>query len=126
MSPRLLRWALLIGWVIVLLAVAVYTGHTLKLSTDLRSFMPPAQTPDQKLLMEQIGEGPGSRLLLLAISGEGEEQLAELSRQFSAALRQDVHFSQVLNGEFDAGLLDEAMLPYRYLLTSSFDATPLD
>lgn len=126
MSPRLRRWALLIGWVIVLLAVAVYTVHTLKLSTDLRSFMPPAQTPDQKLLMEQIGEGPGSRLLLLAISGDGEEQLAELSRQFSAALRQDAHFSQVVNGEFDAGLLDEALLPYRYLLTSSFDATPLD
>ena len=62
------RFALLIGWVVVLVAVAAYTAHTLRISTDLRSFMPPAQTADQKLLMEQIGEGPGSRLLLLAIS----------------------------------------------------------
>ena len=126
MSPRLRRWALLVGWVIALLAVAVYSTHTLKLSTDLRSFMPPPQTPDQKLLMEQIGEGPGSRLLLLALSGAGEEPLAELSRQFSTALREDAHFSQVVNGEFNAGLLDDALLPYRYLLTPSFDEVALD
>ena len=55
MSPRLRRFTLLIGWVVVLAAVGAYTAHTLKIRTDLRSFMPPAQTPDQKLLMEQIG-----------------------------------------------------------------------
>ncbi len=120
------RFALLIGWVVVLVAVAAYTAHTLRISTDLRSFMPPAQTADQKLLMEQIGEGPGSRLLLLAISGADDERLADLSRRFSAALRKDPHFAQVVNGEFDAGLLDEALLPYRYLLTPSFDEEPLD
>ncbi len=126
MSPRVRRFTLLIGWVIALVAVAAYTFHTLKISTDLRSFMPPAQTADQKLLMEQIGEGPGSRLLLLAISGDDDERLAELSRAFSTALRKESQFSQVVNGEFDAGLLDDALLPYRYLLSSSFDDEPLD
>ncbi len=126
MSPRAGRFALLICWVLVLVGVAVYTAHTLKLSTDLRSFMPPAQTADQKLLMEQIGEGPGSRLLLLAISGDEDGNLADLSRRFSAALRENVHFSQVVNGEFDAGMLDDTLLPYRYLLTSSFDDEPLN
>jgi predicted exporter len=125
-SSRLRRFALLIGWIVALVAVAAYTAHTLRISTDLRSFMPPARTPDQKLLMEQIGEGPGSRLLLLAISGDDDERLAELSRAFSAALRKDSHFTQVVNGEFDAGMLDDKMLPYRYLLTSSFDDEPLD
>lgn len=120
------RFALLVGWVAVLVGVAAYAAHALKLSTDLRSFMPPAQTADQKLLMEQIGEGPGSRLLLLAIHGEADERLAELSRALSVALRGDAHFSQVVNGEFDAGMLDETLLPYRYLLTSSFDDEPLD
>jgi predicted exporter len=125
-SARLRRFALLIGWIVALVAVAAYTAHTLRISTDLRSFMPPARTPDQKLLMEQIGEGPGSRLLMLAISGDDDERLAELSRAFSAALRKDSHFTQVVNGEFDAGMLDDKMLPYRYLLTSSFDDEPLD
>ncbi len=126
MSPRVRRFGLLIGWVVVLLGVGAWTVHTLKITTDLRSFMPPAQTADQKLLMEQIGEGPGSRLLLLAISGEDDARLADLSRTFSTALRKDQQFSQVVNGEFDAGLLDDSLLPYRYLLTSSFDDEPLN
>jgi predicted exporter len=125
-SSRLRRFALLIGWIVALVAVAAYTAHTLRISTDLRSFMPPARTPDQKLLMEQIGEGPGSRLLMLAISGDDDERLAELSRAFSASLRKDNHFTQVINGEFDAGMLDDKMLPYRYLLTASFDDETLD
>ena len=126
MMAPMRRLVLLVGWIVVLVAVAAYTAHTLRISTDLRSFMPPAQTADQKLLMEQIGEGPGSRLLLLAINGADEQRLAELSRAFSGALRADPHFTQVINGEFDAGMLDESLLPYRYLLTSSFDEEPLD
>lgn len=126
MSSRLRRFALLAAWIATLIGMAAYTVHTLKISTDLRSFMPPAQSADQKLLMEQIGEGPGSRLLLLAIGGAEESRLAELSRSFSAALRKNPRFAQVVNGEFDAGMLDEKLLPYRYLLTSSFDQEPLD
>lgn len=126
MSPGVRRFGLLIGWIIALVGVAAWTVHTLQITTDLRSFMPPPQTADQKLLMEQIGEGPGSRLLMLAISGVDDERLAELSRTFSAALRKDDHFSQVVNGEFNAGMLDDTLLPYRYLLTSSFDTEPLD
>jgi predicted exporter len=125
-SPQARRFGLLGAWIVVLAALAVLAVGTLRISTDLRSFMPPAQSADQKLLMEQIGEGPGSRLLLLAIRGDSEARLAELSREFSAALRADAHFSQVLNGAFDAGMLDESLLPYRYLLTPSFDEEPLD
>lgn len=126
MSARTQRFALLIAWVIVLVAVGVFVQRTLKVSTDLRSFMPPAQTADQKLLMEQIGEGPGSRLLLLAISGAEAPTLADMSRNLSEKLRADDHFSQVVNGAFDSSALEESLLPYRYLLTSTFDSPALD
>lgn len=126
MSARALRFALLIGWVVVLAAVALFVQRTLKVSTDLRSFMPPAQTADQKLLMEQIGEGPGSRLLLLAISGADAARLADLSRSLSDQLRGNALFSQVVNGAFDSSALDESLLPYRYLLTATFDHQALD
>ena len=125
MSARLRRVVLLGAWIVVLAVIAALAASTLKISTDLRSFMPPAQSADQKLLMEQIGDGPGSRLLLLAISGDDEARLAELSQQFSAALRKNSEFTQVLNGAFDAGMLDESLLPYRYLLTPGFDEEPL-
>lgn len=126
MSVRARRFALLIGWIVVLVTAALFVQRTLKVGTDLRSFMPPAQTADQKLLMEQIGEGPGSRLLLLAISNADDETLATLSRGLVDALRSDAHFTQVVNGAFDSSALDDSLLPYRYLLTSSFDHQALD
>ena len=125
MSPRAQRWWLLAGWILVLAALALFVQRTLKVGTDLRSFMPPAQTADQKLIMEQIGEGPGSRLLLLAIDGTDEARGADLSRGLASALHADARFTEVVNGAFDDGLLGDDLLPYRYLLTPSFDAEPL-
>jgi predicted exporter len=120
------RWIVLAAWLIALGALAVFAIHGLTISTDLRSFMPPPRTADQKLLMDQIGEGPGSRLLLVSIDGASEAQLAELSRGLAAALHGDAHFEQVVNGAFDASLLGERWLPYRYLLSPTLDAHTLD
>lgn len=125
MSARARRWCLLAGWILVLAALALFVQRTLKVGTDLRSFMPPAQTADQKLIMEQIGEGPGSRLLLLAITASDEGTAARLSRALASALRANTRFSEVVNGAFDDGLLGDDLLPYRYLLSPSFDAEPL-
>lgn len=126
MSPRARRWSLLTAWVLVLVALGMFVQRSLVVGTDLRSFMPPPQTPDQKLIMEQIGDGPGSRLLLLAIDAADEARAAELSRGLVAALRTDARFDEVVNGAFDDSVLADAMLPYRYLLTPSFDAEALD
>ena len=60
------RAALLAAWLVCLGLLYVLITHTLVVGTDLRSFMPAPTTPDQKLLMDQVGEGPGSRLLLMA------------------------------------------------------------
>ena len=126
MTARARRLGLLLAWLAALVLLAWYCITGIRISTDLRSFMPPAQTADQQLLMEQIGEGPGSRLLMLAIGGGEMDRLAQLSRELLRTLRADAHFSQVINGEFNADMLDPQWLPYRYLLTSSFDAQPLD
>ena len=64
------RRALLLGaWLLALAALGAWAWHGLRIGTDLRSFMPPPRTADQALLLEQIGEGPGSRLLLIALGG---------------------------------------------------------
>jgi predicted exporter len=123
---RSARWSLLGAWLLALAALAAFAFHSLRISTDLRSFMPPPQTADQQLLMEQIGEGPGSRLLLLAIEGAPETRLAELSRGLVAALHADAHFEQAINGAFDPSPLDERLLPYRLLLSPTLDTHALD
>ncbi len=135
------RRALLAAWLLVLGGLGALVAHRLQISTDLRSFMPAPTTPDQRLLMEQVGDGPGARLLLLAIEARchapsdaaacarparRDATLAALSQGLAAALKHDARYSQVLDGSFDLGALDPAWLPYRYLLSPTLDTQPLD
>ncbi len=124
LSARAIAW--LMAWLIALCVLAFGVQRNLVLSSDLRSFMPPAQTADQKLLIEQIGEGPASRLLLLAIAHAPAEQLAAASRGLASALHGDAHFVRILNGEADLSTLDPALLPYRYLLSPTLDNATFD
>ena len=117
---------LFVVWVITIAALGVGVARTLRISSDLRSFMPPPQTADQKLLLDEIGEGPGSRLLLLAISGESSQQLAQLSQGLKAALGKDPRFLRVANGNADVNALASDLLPYRYLLSPTLDTQRLD
>ncbi|MDR3444168.1 MULTISPECIES: MMPL family transporter [unclassified Dyella] len=120
------RVTLLVAWLTALALLGLFVVTHLSVSTDLRSFMPAPTTPDQRLLMEQVGEGPGSRLLLLAIAGKSDEQLADLSQQLSAVLRKDSNYTQVLNGSFDIDAIDDTLLPYRYLLSPTLDHERMD
>ena len=120
------RWLLVLIWLLALGALGFFALRSLTVSTDLRSFMPPPRTADQKLLMDQVGEGPATRLLLLAIDGAPPERLAALSRGLADALHKDPHFEQVINGAFDPAALDPKWLPYRYLLSPTLDHHALD
>lgn len=115
------RLALIIGWWLLLALLALLVRRGLVVDSDLRSFMPPAQNADQKLLLDEIGNGPASRLLLLAIGGAPPERLADLSRGLAQALRGDAHFARVLDGATDPGALDPSLLAYRYLLSPTLD-----
>nr|WP_240922399.1 MMPL family transporter [Oleiagrimonas sp. C23AA] len=113
-------------WLGLLALLGLYVARSLRVSTDLRSFMPPPSTPDQQLLMDQIGNGPGSRLLLLAIAGADVDTAAGLSQDLSDALKHDKQFTEVINGRFDLDSLDPKLLPYRYLLSPTLDRHRLD
>ena len=121
------RIALALLWLAVLALAAWAITQRLQLSGDLRKFMPAAETPAQKLLIDELGEGPGSRLLLLSISGTDAPTLAAQSQALRTALSARPEFALVANGG-DASLeaIPERLRPYRYLLSDTFDARPLD
>jgi predicted exporter len=121
------RGLLLILWLAALAALGAFVITGLRVETDLRAFLPPPRTPVQRLLLDQIGKGPGSRLLLLAIRGAPPADLARLSHGLAAALARDPRFVLVANGDGNLlATLDPALLPYRYLLSPRFDTHPLD
>lgn len=120
------RVAIWFAWLVLIAAVGWGVARHLKISSDLRDFVPPARTADQKLLLDEIGKGPGSRLLLLAISGAPQDRLAALSRGLQDALSHDPAFAQVANGGNDLAEIASDLLPYRYLLSSTLDTHRLD
>ncbi len=121
------RLALALLWLALLALAGWAISQRLQLTGDLRKFMPAAQTPAQKLLIDELGEGPGSRLLLMSIAGADPVALAAQSQALRASLAARPQFALVANGG-EAGLdsIPERLRPYRYLLTDSFDAQPLD
>jgi predicted exporter len=120
------RSALLIGWVVVIGLLGYYVQQNLTIGADLRLFMPSPKTYPEKLLLEQVGESPASRLLLISLEGATPETLAESSQQLAAALREDAQFGLVSNGAASVDAFPEELLPYRYLLSSTLDHQALD
>ena len=126
------RLALALLWLALLAILALFVAPRVQLSGDLRKFMPAPQTPAQKLLIDELGEGPGSRLLLVALSGDAPETLAAQSqalreRLLATRVGVDVPFKLVANGA-DIGLdaIPQRLRPYRYLLSPTLDTQRFD
>ena len=121
-----LRLALALLWLAVLVVAGWAISQRLDLSGDLRRFMPSARTPAQKLLIDELGEGPGSRLLLMSISGGDAESLAAQSRAMRERLGGDARFVLVANGEGGLEAFPQRLRPYRYLLSPTLDTHRFD
>ena len=118
------RLLLALLWLAALALAGWALSARLQLSGDLRRFMPEPRTPAQKLLIDELGEGPGARLLLVAIGGEPPQTLAAQSEALRAALAGDARFALVANGGGDAlEAIPPRLRPYRYLLSPGFDAS---
>ncbi|HEX7348100.1 MAG TPA: xanthomonadin transporter [Rhodanobacteraceae bacterium] len=120
------RIAIGLAWLAVIAALGWGVAQHLKINSDLRDFVPPARTADQRLLLNEIGRGPGSRLLLIAISHAPRGELVRLSRGLDAALAKDAEFVHVANGSNDLAHLARDLLPYRYLLSPTLDTHRFD
>lgn len=137
MLPRATRIGLLLVWLAVATAMGFYVQQHLRIGADLRLFMPAPRTPAQRLLLEEVGQGPASRLLIVTLSGAPPEALAATSQALAAALRSESAFPLVENGDsplqsgdenstVSGGAIPESLLAYRYLLSPAFDEQQLD
>ncbi|HEX5046416.1 MAG TPA: hypothetical protein VFX89_04785 [Gammaproteobacteria bacterium] len=113
-------------WIAILGAVGFFVSRHLAIGSDLRLFLPSAVTVEQRLLLEEIGEGPASRVLVIALEGAPAEQLADTSRALAQALRDSGELRFVANGEVSVDSVPDGLLPYRFLLSPTLDAQPLD
>ncbi len=120
------RGLLLVAWIATIAILGWVVNRELVIGSDLRLFMPTPRTQQERLILEEIGEGPASRMLLLAISGADPQAVADTSRALAAALRSSGEFRLVANGESNLDSIPESLLAYRYLLSPTLDHTMLD
>lgn len=117
---------LLALWIAALAILGWFVQRQLVVGADLRLFLPSPTTPEQRLLLEEIGEGPASRILVIALEGRPAEQLADTSRALAESLQQNEHFRFVTNGEMSLDAVPDDLLPYRFLLSTTLDTQPFD
>ena len=120
---RLARKLALLAWIaFVLMCVGLIArAH---FTADLSAFLPSHPTSEQAALIDQLRDGPASRLILIGIEGRASEaaKLAEHSKSLARALRGDPAFTSAFtsigNGE-RVGVENDRrlLLDYRYLLS---------
>jgi predicted exporter len=91
--------------------------------TDLSAFLPAKPTAAQQLLVDQLRDGPASRLILIAIEGGDAGTRARVSAAAAKRLRLDPQFSSVQNGEATTAERDrEFLFQHRYVLSDDVTA----
>jgi len=114
-------WALGV-WLVCIVTAAVVVAHA-RYITDLSAFLPANPTPTQRLLVDQLRDGPATRLILIAIEGSDAAARAQASIAMAQLLRQDAQFVSINNGETVAAQADrEFLFKHRYLLSENVNA----
>ena len=102
-------------WLLFLSACVTILVFNLRFSYDLGIFLPAPRTASQKVLIERLGEGPGSRFLLVGLTGASGDQ-TETAQQ---ALEESGAFRRVLSSASTPELsaIPDVLWRYRYLLS---------
>jgi predicted exporter len=109
-------WLGCVGVAAVIVARARYV-------TDLSGFLPSRPTPTQQLLVDQLRDGPASRLILIALEEGAADARAQVSAALASRLRRDPQFSSVNNGEPVTAQRDrEYLYQHRYLMSDRVTA----
>src|ERR1700676_315349 len=92
------RLAVAALWVCCVAVASVIVARA-RYVTDLSAFLPAKPTPTQQLLVDQLRDGPASRLILIALERGDAAARARVSVAMASRLRSDRQFSSVNNGE---------------------------
>jgi predicted exporter len=110
-------------WIVCIAAASLIVARAHYI-TDLSAFLPATPTPAQQLLVDQLRDGPASRLILTAMEQGDAAARAQVCAAAASRLRRDPQFSSVNDGEPVTAQRDRDFLfQHRYLLSDRVTAT---
>ena len=109
-------------WLLALTAAALFVATAPAPTSDLTQFLPSGATEQQRLMLDELQRGPGTRLVIAAISGAAPRTLANTSVALADKLRRLASVGLVFNGRLQLPAPEhDALFRYRYLLTGGAD-----
>lgn len=94
-------------WLLLAFAAVAVLVFKLELSFDISAFLPNDAALGHEVLVEQLRNGPGSRVLLIGLGSGDRERLSDASDALRRSLAGQAAFLSVSNGEFE----DSAAVP---------------
>lgn len=119
------RFMILLVWFLICGIAVWQLVFRATVSSDMSVFLQSAGHSNYALLLEELNQGPGSRLIMAAIEGGTTEQLVVASRNLGEGLRRTELFAEVFNGV--SPLTQSArdlIFRYRYLLDPQTERSP--
>ncbi len=113
------RRAITIGaWLFLAAACGLTIAARLSITVDLAYFLPPAATEQERVLIDRLGQGPGSQLIFATVTGRDRADVMARSARLAAALTGSPLFTQVLSGqeELTRESIPDVVWAHRYLL----------
>lgn len=109
-------------WLILAVVAIAILGFRLQLNFDLSAFFPQKTSLTHEILLQQLKNGPGSRLIVIGVSGGQRDQLEVFSDMMKQELAGNLIFANVLNGDYAIETADipEPVNSY-YLLLGDID-----
>jgi len=109
-------------WLMLALAAIAVLSFRLQLNFDLSVFFPQKTSLTYDILLEQLKNGPGSRLIVIGLSGSSRDQLKVFSDRMKQDLATHPAFVNVFNGDYaiEAATIPEPVNSY-YLLLGDID-----
>ena len=122
MTDRIVSFAVIAG----LLAAGAWTAANVSMTSDLARFMPEPERADERVLVEQLSNAPGARILMLAITSGSRDRSAWLSKELKRRLEPSPSFRRVWNGAFDPAEELHRHMALRFTHSPAMDAAHFD
>ena len=113
------RNIMIAAWLVLAAVSIAIILERLSITVDLAYFLPAPTSEQEHVLLDRLGQGPGSQLVFISVSGQERETAVGKSVRLTQALAASSLFSNVLNGqeELTRESIPDIVWDNRYLLT---------